>query len=71
MVERGLPSHTHSRRNFPDAQVYTQDINECASNALRHGQARHRVPSLDPQNPRKRHMPPPQAVDVILAGLPW
>lgn len=69
-VEKSIPASQTFRRNFPDAQVYTQDINECASNALRHGQARHRVPSLDPQNPRKRHMPPPQAVDVILAGLP-
>ncbi|KAG8828898.1 hypothetical protein FRC17_007395 [Serendipita sp. 399] len=70
-VDKDIQSGRTYRRNFPNAQVFIQDLNECVLNALKYGAERPEVASLDPEDNSSSHMPPPGQVKAIIAGPPW
>ncbi|KAG8795276.1 hypothetical protein FRC16_010154, partial [Serendipita sp. 398] len=69
-IDKDIESARTFRRNFPDALVFTQDLNECVHNALNRGNDRPMVESLDPQHQAQQHMPSPGRVKAIIAGPP-
>jgi hypothetical protein len=60
------------RCNFPQAKVYTQDLNLCAKNALTPEGIRKEIKSLDTTDAdAPKHMPSRGEVGAIFAGPPW
>ncbi|KIM26988.1 hypothetical protein M408DRAFT_25007 [Serendipita vermifera MAFF 305830] len=70
-IENDIHTARTYRFNFPEAKVFTQDVNVCAANALSPVSERKRIPSLD-INIRNGpdHMPAKGEVEAIIAGPP-
>jgi hypothetical protein len=70
-MERSTDSAVLIRINFPQAEVYAQDLNYCARQALSPPDKRRPIRSMDPRVNSEQWMPQPGEVEMIVSGSPW